>query len=74
MNHLAYGKDGYGLLLSGSRTPDLALVALQREIDFGRRPIPPPASGSHRRRTVARSPPHGLVAYTFRNTCFLYSA
>lgn len=47
VNHLAYGKDGYGLLLHGRHTPDPALVALQREIGFGSLRYPGGCGGTH---------------------------
>ena len=47
VNHLAYGKDGYGLLLSGSHAPDPALVDLQREIGFGSLRYPGGCGGTH---------------------------
>ena len=47
VNHLAYGKDGYGLLLSGSHTPDPALVDLQRKIGFGSLRYPGGCGGTH---------------------------
>jgi alpha-N-arabinofuranosidase len=47
VNHLAYGKDGYGLLLTGSHTPDPALVDLQRKIGFGSLRYPGGCGGTH---------------------------
>ena len=47
VNHLAYGKDGYGLLLHGSHTPDPALVVMQREIGFGSLRYPGGCGGTH---------------------------
>lgn len=47
VNHLAYGKDGYGLLLHGSHDPDPELVALQKKIGFGSLRYPGGCGGTH---------------------------
>ncbi len=47
VNHLAYGRDGYGLLLPGTPTVDPALVAMQREIGFGSLRYPGGCGGTH---------------------------
>lgn len=47
VNHLAYGLDGYGMLLPGKHTPDPQLVAMQKEIGFGSLRYPGGCGGTH---------------------------
>ena len=47
VNHLAYGKDGYGMLLPGKHEVDPDLVRMQKEIGFGSLRYPGGCGGTH---------------------------
>jgi len=47
VNHLAYGKDGYGMLLPGRHETDPQLVAMQKELGLGSLRYPGGCGGTH---------------------------
>jgi len=47
VNHLAYGKDGYGMLLPGKHATDPDLVEMQKAIGFGSLRYPGGCGGTH---------------------------